>query len=206
TSTFMKAPKPSVMNMPLNPTRRSAPSRRTSTSATTIAANASQERLAIPRSPRKTPSSSSPMAATTMKSSGVASRKFGTSLVIPLLLALGELRRGGRRRDLDALQHRGERRLHRPQEGVRIYPHPEHHRDHRHEDQDLAPVQVEHRAHVLAGDLLEDDPAIEVEHVGGAQDRPGGREERHQGIGLEGADQGQELADEAAGAGQTDRG
>ena len=56
------------------------------------------------------------------------------------------------------------------------------------------------------GDRAEDDPAIEPEHIGGAQDQAGRRQERHPGVDPEGAEQDQELADEAAGAGQADRG
>src|SRR3546814_1543930 len=59
---------------------------------------------------------------------------------------------------------------------------------------------------VLLGQPAEDHPAIEVEHVGGTQHHSAGRQQRDPGVGLEGADQHQELADEAAGARQADRG
>ena len=87
-----------------------------------------------------------------------------------------------------------------------IDAHPEDQRDQRREDRDLAPVQVEDRLQVFLGQLAEDDPAVEIEHVGGAQDHAGRRQQRDPGVDLEGADQDQELADEAAGARQADRG
>src|SRR5262245_21157209 len=52
----------------------------------------------------------------------------------------------------------------------------------------------------------EDHLAIEPQGVAGRQDEAGRRQEGHRGIDLEGADQGEELTDEAGGAGQPDIG
>ena len=41
---------------------------------------------------------------------------------------------------------------------------------------------------VVAGELAEDHPAVEPEHVGGAQDHAGRGQEGHPGVDLEGAD------------------
>src|SRR5690242_19980422 len=210
----MKAPKPSVMNMPLSATCRITLNFSTRTAATAMAATESQDTKVTPRSPRNTPSINSAKAASPKNISGSAGRKLGTTAAGILCscpgLARGEMRRwrearGGR----DALHHTLERGLHRPQERIRIDAHPQHDHDHRHEHHDLAPMQVDHLADVLAGDPLEDDAAVKPEHVGGAQDDAGGREEHHPGAGpaglasLEGTHQRQELADEAAGARQS---
>src|SRR3972149_4787461 len=63
-------------------------------------------------------------------------------------------------------------------------------------------TQTRTEAHQLA----EDHPAIQPQHIGGAEDDAGGDEGRDPAIDLEGADHDQELADEAAGAGPGDRG
>ena len=71
---------------------------------------------------------------------------------------------------------------------------------------DLARRQVEDAAQIVLRDLPEDDPAIQVQHVGRAQDHAEAAEQREPEVDLERADQHQELADEARGARQADGG
>jgi hypothetical protein len=65
----------------------------------------------------------------------------------------------------------------------------------------LALVEVGHGGDVGLDELAVGDPPIEVEHVGRTEDDAGGGDERDPGVGLIGAHQAQELADEAGRAG-----
>ena len=93
----------------------------------------------------------------------------------------------------------------RQQERIRIETHPQHQDDERREHRLLARAKVDDVAQILAGDRAEDHPAIEVEHVHRAEEQRGRGEEAFQCADPEGAEQDQELADKAAGAGQPDR-
>src|SRR5579862_5303844 len=153
TSVLAKYPSPSVTNMPNRLTWRPRPrvsgAYSTSASVAASAATASHEAARAARSPAKAPNSSSAMAQPPRNISGKAGRKSGAEIMGPsplgqrAVLALG---------DLDALDQIGERGLHRPQERGRINPHPQHHRDHRREDQHFARGEIEHGAHVVLGD------------------------------------------------------
>ena len=70
----------------------------------------------------------------------------------------------------------------------------------------FAQVEVGHRRGVGVAPRAEADSPVETKHVGGAEDDPGGRNDRRPGRRVIGSDQAQELADEIAGAGKADAG
>src|ERR1700732_4466452 len=84
-----------------------------------------------------TPMSSNSMALAARNISGSAGRKLGSARGIGALLALRQRRRGiAGDGDLHAFDEVGDGRLHGPQEGIGIDPHPQHDGDHRREDGD----------------------------------------------------------------------
>ena len=82
-----------------------------------------------------------------------------------------------------------------------VVDHEERERD---EERQLAAGEVGHRHQLALLQHAEDHPAVEPERVGRREDHAGGREERHGRVHAEGAEQRQELADEAGGAGHAD--
>ncbi len=103
----------------------------------------------------------------------------------------------------DELLHRDCRRI---EQGRGIEAEQQHENNERDEDADLAPVHVRDGLEFGVLHHAEDHAAVEIERVGGRQDHAGRGEEGDPGIGAEGAEQRQELADETAGARQADVG
>ena len=91
-------------------------------------------------------------------------------------------------------------------EAGRVDAHPEHQGDQRREHHPLPRAEVEDASQVGVDDAAEDDPAIQVQHVGRAQDHPHAAQQGEPEIHLQGTDDDQELADEAGGARQADGG
>ena len=145
-------------------------------------------------------------------SSGSKGGEAAHQCVAPWSMCIGALaerqvRIAGRRDALEPRQQAADVVADRPQEALRIDAHPEH-REPR--SARAATIRAPTRSGIAAASACalraEADAPVEVEHVGGAEDDAGGRDDRRPARRLIGADQAQELADEAAGAGQADAG
>ena len=95
---------------------------------------------------------------------------------------------------------------HRLEKQVRIDAHQQDQQDQRRERRHLVRPQIADRPEMVLDQSAEDHPAIQPEHVGRAQDHAGCGEQRDPGVHLEHPDDHHDLADEAGGPGQTDRG
>src|SRR5262249_40630546 len=175
------------------------------TPATTRRKTASPLMLAVARSPRATPSMSRIMAPAARISSGRIGWSDGTSRISVIAgpVSVAEQRGLGAARGervvivVDQRRHRGGRHL---EHRLRIDAEQDRQRDERREDRDLARPEVENGGERGLFQLAKDHLAVEPERVSRGQDQPEGGEDRHGGVDLEGADEREELADEAGGA------
>src|SRR5580693_756325 len=104
---------------------------------------------------------------------------------------------GGGYRVLEALEERIDRGRARVDDRLRMHAVEYDQERERQQRRDLAWHEVGDRPQIGFLDHAENEPTIEIERIADRQDQAEGGEEGDPGVGLEGADQSQELTDEA---------
>src|SRR5438128_10206507 len=161
---------------------------------------ASQETSRQEPSPRTAPRISSAIAAAARSISGNAGERTGkpsSGMELRLVEASAAQTRslsGG----VHLLDEMIDRDLDRPQERVRIDAHPQYEHQQRREHGLLARAQIKHVAQIGTRYCAENDPSVQVEHIGRPEEQRRCRESALECADLEGAEQDQELADKAA--------
>src|ERR1051326_7982075 len=207
---FRKRAKSSITKLP--PSAAGLPSGRRAT----MSAAATRIVMAMPsatfatRSPRKAPSISSAMAPIASSSSGAVamSADIWAGSVIGRTLLASWQGCGFRRVErvgviLDQSRHRRRRHI---EHEVREHAEQQGQQYERRERDDLAEVEILEGGERRLVEGAEDHLAIEPERVAHGEDDADGGERRHPDVDLEGAEQGEEFADETGGAGQADVG
>src|SRR6266566_185950 len=207
---FRKRAKSSITKLP--PSAAGLPSGRRATmrAAATRIAMAMPSATFATRSPRKAPSISSAMAPTASSSSGAVavSADIWAGSVIARPFGRSRQRRGFRRVErvrvvLDQSRDRGGGQV---EHQVREHPEQEGQRDERRERDDFAEVEVLERGEGRLLERAEYHAAVDPQRIRDREDDADSAERRHPAVDLERAEQAQELADEAGGAGQADVG
>src|ERR1043166_2710296 len=205
---FRKRANSSITKLP--PSAAGLPSGRRAT----IIARATRNAIAMPsatlatRSPRNAPSISSAMAPTASSSSVAVATSadiWAVSVIGPTSSRQGRgFRRGERVRVvLDQRRDRGRGQI---EHQVREHAEQQGQQHERRERDDLAEVEVLEGGERRLVEGPEDHLAIEPQRVAHGGDDADGREGRNPNVDLEGAEQGEELADETGGAGEADVG
>src|SRR5262245_20325602 len=205
-----KRAKPSTTKLPSKVTSLPAGSNATITPATISSRMAAPSMPLIARSSRKAPTISSSMAPTASTISGSAGSSAGSSAVSVIGgfrgLCSMDQQGGGFRGPQSAvvvLEQLGDRSRRHVQHRLGIDAEQDGQHDQRPERDDLAVVEILDRGQARLDQRAENDFAVEPQRIGRRQDRPGGSERRHPRIYPEGADQREELADEARGSRQS---
>src|SRR5690606_23420009 len=196
-SSCLKAPPKPVPCWPASHIHRPAAARRAMASPFTSPLTFSRENA---------PSISKAIAPTARISSGVESERLERRSSGISALSVGRRRLGGVERCCNV----GDQRLHglgrRVEHGRGIDTEEDNQHGKRIENRLFAWREVQHALEAVLGQCSEYDAAVEPKRIGGRQDDAGGGKDGDPGVDAEDPQHGQELADEAAGARQSDIG